>query len=817
MTRCPVFRMLPPVSHAPIATPGTTFAELLRGFRERAGLTQEELAGRAGLTPHAVSALERGARSRPYPHTVRSLAGALQLDDGDRARLQSSVPRRGAPRPDPAAGETSGRGDAPALALGMLPSPPLSGPSPAAVLGAPTTALLGREEDQDAVVRLVRSGARFVTLTGPGGVGKTRLVAAVAETLAGDHADGVVTVPLAAVTDAHALVPQIARALGVAGGDGPEVQTAIEQFLTPLRVLLVLDNLEQLLGAAPHVASLVAAAPGVHVLATSRSPLRVRGEQEYAVEPLALPPVDVSNACDLAGSAAGALVLDRVRAIDPRLEVDDESARHLAEVCRRLAGLPLAIELASSRLRVLQPADLLRRLGDLDASGAARDLPERQRTMRATLDWSYGLLSDDERRLFRLLGAFRGGAGLAAVEAVLEGVGARAADAVDLLGSLVEQSMVVSRSGPGGEARFVQLEPIAQYARGRLVGDEAEAAYAAHARHFCEMAETAELGYERADQVAWLARVDADEANILAAIDRSTAVGDHATAARISWSMWLYWWLRGQVVVGRAKAESCLAGDLPPALEGRAHLAAATMSYAGGDEEACSRHWDQALEIAGRDDDRELAQKALSGTALAAMSRGDLDLAEERLLRSIDVGPGNGRTWMDSLSWVWLGTCHMLRGRHPEAGEAIDRGLELARERGDRLATYIALYNLAQAAILAGDPESARSHLEEGVSLSQETRDVSNLAYFLEALAVVESMAVRPRRVGVLLGAAASLRESAGANVYRYYQPDETMLTAAELSAREALGDDAFDDEVDLGRGLDVDEAVALALDRPAA
>ena len=781
----------------------------------QAGLTQEELAERAGLTTHAVSALERGTRTRPYPHTVRSLASALALDDSGRARLHAAVPARPrrSPAPEPTSVEPGGSTPSPVGATGAAGTAGTAGAGPtvAVALGVPPTPLLGRDEDRATVAGLVQSGCRLVTLTGPGGVGKTRLAAAVAEELADDHPDGLVVVPLASVAQPSAVVPTLARALGLAAGDGPEALATVVNHLQPQRVLVVLDNMEQLLGAGQDVAHLVGSLPGLTVLITSRAPLRIRGEQEYVVEPLGLPGGTVRSVEELAGSAAGALTLQRARAVNPRLALEGDGVAALAELCHRLSGLPLAIELASVHLRMLSPRQLLRRLDDLTAGTAARDLPERQRTMRATLDWSYGLLAEREQRLLRLLGVFRGGATLDAVQGVL----GPDHDALETLSHLVEQSMVVVRPGPYGEPRYAQLEPVAQYARSLLVGDEAAAAVRAHAAYFCGLAEEAAAGYERADQVEWLSRAEADEANLLIAVDRSL-MGDPENAqvaARIVWAMWLYWWLRGQVVLGRRKAEACLVADLPPALLGRVRLAAATMSYAGGDAEASAAHWDAALEIAGEEHDPELAAKALSGTGLAALAAGDLARAEERFTRGIDVGPDpRNRTWMESLARIWLGTCLILRGDHAAAVESVQRGLRLARERGDRLTTYIGLYNLSQAALASQDIAAARRHLLEGIELSTQTGDLSNLAYFLEALAVVESAEDKAARVAVLLGVAQSLRESEGANVYAYYQPDEALRASAERAAREELGEDAFDDAVDAGRAMELDEVVALAL-----
>jgi transcriptional regulator with XRE-family HTH domain len=374
---------------------------VLRRLRERSGLSQQELAERADLTPHAISALERGTRTRPYPHTVRSLADALELSDPDRAVLISAVPkrRRGGVHPEHRA------------------EPPPNDETVPTRFVVPPTPLHGREQDVAELVRLT-SDERLVTLTGPGGVGKTRLAAAVSDAVSGHYPDGVVRISLANLSQAASVMAAVGRALGVAGGDGPETYDAVATHLHPASMLLVLDNFEHLLSAAPEVGRLIAQCPRLTVLTTSRSPLRVRAEREYVVQPLDLPTATTDTVEQLQASPAGALVLDRVRAVSGGDQLSNDDVRALTELCHRLAGLPLALELATAHVRLLGPRALLDRLDHATASSSARDLPPRQRTMRATLDWSLGLLDEDERLLFTLLGVFRGGADLTAIEAL---------------------------------------------------------------------------------------------------------------------------------------------------------------------------------------------------------------------------------------------------------------------------------------------------------------------------------------------------------------------------------------------------------------
>ena len=460
-----------------------SFGVRLRQLREAAGLTQEELAERAGLSRKAISVLERGERKRPYPHTVRSLADALGLPDDERASLLAAVPRRE-------------RGNLISYHSGEEPSPTAQADEVVPTLPAPPTPLVGRERELEEVGKFLgRPETRLLTLTGTGGVGKTRLAIEAVREAAGLFPDGAVFVALAPLRDSDLVFPTVAQALGLREIGGQSPREVLRTHLREKRFLLALDNFEHVLEAAGEVAALIEACQKLTVLATSRAPLRVRGEQEYPVGPLALPASTVSPAAqEVSESSSGYLFAERARATSPAFEITDENASAVASICWRLSGLPLALELAASKTRFLDPEALLSRLDRALSAGWARDVPERQRTMQATLDWSHGLLSEGEKALFRRLSVFAGGFTLEAAEEVCasEG-GVEAEEVLELLGSLAEQSLVIVAQEHSIATRYGMLEPVRQYALEKLKeSGEAGEVRLRHASFYLALAEQAE-------------------------------------------------------------------------------------------------------------------------------------------------------------------------------------------------------------------------------------------------------------------------------------------------------------------------------------
>ena len=786
--------------HAAASPQTSEFGARLRSLREAAGLTQEELAERAGLTSYAVSALERGRRQRPYPHTVRSLCDALGSSPEDRALLLSAVPRRTVPPPPAPPADP-----APAAVPVVVPSPRV----PAAA-----TRLLGRDEDVAALAELlVQQERRLVTLTGTGGVGKTRLAATVVEQVAGHFPDGAAMVSLAPLSDPSDVLPEIARAVGSAAAEGPQTEGPLAEHLCSLRLLLVLDNLEHLLEAAQQIADLVAQCPRLVVLVTSRAPLRVRGETEYPVAPLAVPRESDTDPAELSACAAVEVFVERARSVAPGFEVTDDNAPAVAALCRRLAGIPLALELAAARIRFLSPQALLSRLDDAMARAGGPDLPARQRTLRATFDWSYDLLAPQEQRLLRVLSVFAGGCTLEAVEDVSARLGDEES-VLSVLEVLVEHSLVVVSTDPEGQPRFRLLEPVAQYARSLQSDAEQERVRTAHAACYLAFAELAAPEYQRGDQVVWLDRSEREDANYGAALHWSLQSRDGETAGRMSWALWLYWWLRGRLVVGRRLTEEALPLEMSPDVRVRTTNTAGCTAFALGDLQAAGQRWREAEALAQDGEDRYTRAGATAGVGLVALAEGDLDLAEEQFLRSLPYAEDTGiyGDWLCSLVHVWLGTVHLLRGDLDRADESMRRGLRSARRRGDRLTAYVALYNLSQLALARSQHSVARDHLHEGIRLTEETGDLANLVYFLEQLAVVDGATGETHRVAVLLGAADAVRDVAGSQTYGYYKPDEALRQQAAADAQALLGENVYGDVVDAGRTLSPQEAITYAL-----
>ena len=678
-----------------------------------------------------------------------------------------------------------------AAILAQDPALDLHAAPPAAdrpVLPVPMTPLLGRDADVEAAVDLLTEPAvRLLTVTGPGGIGKTRLGLELARRLAPRFEDGARFVPLAAIDEAERVVPAIAQALGAV--EGKSAFDALAAHLAGRSLLLVLDNFEQVLDAAPDVARLLAASPRVNVVVTSRSPLHVAGEQELAISPLARAP-------------ATELFVSRARALNPRLALAAGDQERIERICDRLDGLPLAIELAAARSKLLSPAAILERLAhrlDLLSAGP-RDAPQRQQTLRAAIGWSYDLLDPAVQAVFAQLGVFVGGWTLEAAEAVCGPA------ALDGLATLMDQSLVTAADG-----RFEMLETVREYALERLTEDPGEQAVRRrHAEAYAELAESADLSLGGRDIGAWLDRVHADRENIRAAVGFAAADGDADTALRLC-GIWRYWTTRGNLTAGRALVTTALAtGDGPPEVRLRALNAAGVLASEQGDFEPARVLFEESLELA-----RQLGSPALVARAfsnLGNLAIYDDDLAEALRLYEQPAAYYREVGDVGKLSLVVqnLGLAHSGAGQHERAIELLGESVVLSREAGDPAHLASTIRSLARAQLaVASEPAPALELLKESLALSGDLGDRPGILECLETLAAVVGRGGDPLAGAGLIGAAAAARVTAGAT----RQPDEdAWVREVEAELRDALGPDAYAAAVSAGGRLDLRTAVARAV-----
>ena len=702
-------------------------------------------------------------------------------------------------------------------------------------LPVPATPLVGREPDAAAVSEMVLAeGARLVTLTGPGGVGKSRLAVEAARRLGPTFADGVRFVELASVRAAELAAPGIAAGLGLRTSGGRSVDD-LKSYLRSRRLLLVLDNFEQLLGTAWLVADLLADAPGLVVLVTSRTVLRLSGEHEYPVPTLSVPPRASRDAADTLQYASVRLFADRAHAKTPAFQLTDANARDVAEVCRRLDGLPLAIELAAARIRLLPPQALLARLGHRQEvlTGGARDLPARQQTLKATLDWSFGLLTGAEQAVFARLGVFAGTFSLPAAEAVCgkncvpgSDDAGESADVMDTLSSLVDNSLVRPEKGTG-EPRFMLLDTIREYALDRLrSGAGWQDAHDLHAAYFMALAEPAEAELHDPGQLGWLDRLETEHDNLQSAMSWLIDQDHLQQALHMGWATWRYWWLHGHAeelapFVDQIPARS---ERLPPHVRAQAWFAAGFEHLARGDEATGQHHMEQSLPLFRQTGDKLNAARALNALGHLSALQGQPAAASQRLEESLallreadsdqlaaDERARYGLAVAEARTF--LGQVRLLEGDHDRAARLLTDSLAGARRIRDRFAILISLYDLALAKQAQGDLTGADSYLKEGLSLAAEAGDQTTVAYYLEGMAAARLRA-SPERAVRLLAAARTMLEERGSGWLHAWVPRAPHDDSVLAVLRSRMGVAAFEEARRWGESRPGRHVVQYALEK---
>jgi predicted ATPase/class 3 adenylate cyclase len=639
------------------------------------------------------------------------------------------------------------------------------------------TSFVGRSE-VEAVVGLL-DGARLVTLTGPGGTGKTRLSIAVAEQVADGFEDGVWFVALDAVTDADVVASEIVTTLGLSTGSGEPLQVLLGH-LQQRAVLLVLDNLEQVISVGPDIARLVTECPRLAVIASSRIPLGVYGEQEFPVPALAVPPPggDGMDAASLGRYASIRLLEDRARAVRPSFRIDDDNAGAAAEVVTRLDGLPLAIELAAARLRMLSLAALRRRLDDTlgTLSRGGDDRPTRQQTLRGAIAWSHDLLDAPDRRLFARFGVIAGSAGLEQIEAIVGPADEIGRDVFDGLESLTQQSLLRTEEGADGEPRFGMLVTIREFAREQLAASgEAETIHRRHAETFLALAEDIAPRSTGADAARQNEQLEQDHDDLRAAL---AWVDEHAAVTlglRLVVALWRFWQVRGHLDEASERIRRVLAmpgvDDAEPALLAKAHSAAGSIAYWQDDRPTTHRHYAAALEQARLADDPALLAEALSNMGYAASDRPmtiperfaeGTPWFEQALAAYRELGDRAGEA---SALWA-LHQAYEGAGDVARSIEVAREVLAIAREIDDRFRIGWSAYTLGYALALHGETSEAFELLEESLGVFAEAGDRSGVLLNVGTMALTAiSWDLQPSDSWRLLGAAIRIREETGADL----------------------------------------------------
>ncbi len=648
--------------------------------------------------------------------------------------------------------------------------PPPVDSSPWSRVPVPYSRLIGREQEVAEVVDLLASPEnRVVTLVGAGGIGKSRLAIEVADVASAQFPDGSVFVALENVLEPNLLLPTIAYALGIRDTGEVPLEKRLEIAFEGRRSLVVLDNFEQLVQAAPVLVRLYEIAPDAAFLVTSRAVLRIRGERAYEVPPLAThDPASPTSVTRAMTAPAVELFVERARAVKPDFELTLANAPAVTGICDALQGLPLAIELAAARTRVLSPASILQRLDRqlpmlVDSS---RDLPERQRTLRSTIEWSAALLLESQRALLADLGVFAQDFTLEAVEAL--GAGRLwDGEAIAGLAALVDSSLVSQRD-VSGESVFTLLATVREYAIGRLqdTGDERRMRDA-HAKFYSELARREARGLQGSGQKGAVARLSLERANLRAGVRHLVDIGDFATATDVAWRLYLYWWVGayfGEVSVWMADVLARGGDQLTDHQRAVARFYVLWREMWDGPSPTIAQDLADLAEPFARTADDLGVAMATSAAGLAQVQSGDrnFDIPAERLRRGAERFRASGSFWGEVLSLVALGRIEHLR-QHPDAALSLFRQAnEAAVTGGDGFGSTIATHHLGRELLASGHVEEARRVFHSGLQVSIGLHHDEGIAYTLEGLCAIAALHGDVDRAGVLAGAAASIRHRVG-------------------------------------------------------
>jgi predicted ATPase/class 3 adenylate cyclase len=684
-------------------------------------------------------------------------------------------------------------------------------------LTAQRTSFVGRDREVAEIIGLL-GNHRLVTLTGPGGTGKTRVAIQVAGGLLDRFCDGVYLVDLSALSDASLVASSIAATIGVREEPGHDVLATLTDHLRDRRLLLVLDNFEQVVMAAVSIGRLLDDAPQLAVLTTSRVPLHASGEQEYPIPPLALPdPRGDGGLPALAANEAISLFVERASAVQPDFALTATNAGAVAELTRRLDGLPLAIELAASRVKLLTPQALVEHLEHRlpVLTGGPRDLPMRQRTLRAAIDWSWQLLDTDEQRLFARLGVFSGGWTLASAEAICQPSLQPAV--IDALASLLDQSLVREDPPLDIEPRFRMLEVIGEYAAERLAASgEEDELRARHAEHFASLAEEGQSHLMGRDRIGWLARLDVELDNLRAGLEWSEIHRSTSTGLRIATAMWRYWQQRGRLDEGRRWLDRFVQpGEdaRPDAALVRALGALGGMAYWQHDLPAMRSAYEQALQIARQLDNPALLGRALFDASFIPSSEDDPESAMAMIREALVNAERSGDRGLEGEIAGATAFAKLQMEGTESAIEPLSAAIAIQRELGHHAIVASQLIRLGGLERSVGRTEMAERHLGEALAMAREARDPQHLAGALTHLALVANERGRYERAARLIGGA-DRRKDEGASA----PPAEIArrMGDPEVEARKALGDQAFEAVRAEGYAMTLEEAVAYALEEPA-